>query len=316
MNAVTAVTAMTAMRSRLPTPRRARHATLPAGLWTGLCALAVPGADGRAHARPTQPVGLQYTSSAVVTETDAAGRVTRSPALVGRTRALGPRARVDIVAGNDEIRTGDYLLTADGGRTITMVSPARREYRQLTPDTFGSRLAAELRGRASFSAASVQVERPHPAASTPAVRGTRTVAHDPPTSPPMSPPVSCLRIARAFRLRVRVMLVRDVDLEVHETSDYWLHAALRHVPDPLASYLIADADAPAAADPTLAADTRAARQAAAGAFAVRWVHRTVTRHKSQRTETVTALEVGTVAPVPIDSGHFAVPPGFTRRAPE
>ena len=304
--------AMTAVRSGVPPPCRAGHATPSAGLSAGLCTLAVPGVHGRAHARPTQPVGLQYTSSVVVTETDAAGRVTRLPALGGRTRAVGPPARVDIVAGNDEIRTGDYLLTADGGRTITMVSPAPRQYRQLTPDTFGTRLAAELRGRASFSAGSVHVEWPHLADSTSPVRGTRGAAQDPQTSPP----VSRLRIARAFRLRVRLLLVRHVDLEVHETSDYGLHAARRHVPDPLASYLIADADAPTAADPTFAADTRAARQAAAGAFAVRWVRRTVTRHKRQRTETVTALEVGTVAPVPVDSANFAVPPGFTRQAPE
>jgi len=162
----------------------------------------------------------------------------------GAGPARWDRPRVDIVAGNDEIRTGDYLLTADGGRTITMVSPAPREYRQLTPDTFGTRLAAELRGRASFSAGSVHVEWPHLADSTSPVRGTRGAAQDPQTSPP----VSRLRIARAFRLRVRLLLVRHVDLEVHETSDYGLHAARRHVPDPLASYLIADADAPTAAD--------------------------------------------------------------------
>jgi hypothetical protein len=198
---------------------------------------------------------------------------------------------VDITAGNEQIRAGEYILTAAGGRTPTVVSPARRRYVTVSPSALGDGLAAELRGTTAVSDASV----------------VATTA---------GPSTERVRIARAYTLRVRVFRIRNVVLGVQQSSDYWVNTMLRTVPTPLATYLLAEADAPTHADASFAARVRAASSAVASAFPARWVHRSVTRQKDKRTETVATLVVGPVRRAEVDTAHFAAPVGYARRPPE
>ena len=67
---------------------------------------------------------------------------------------------MDVQAGNDDLHAGDYILTTDGGRTLDVVSPARREVTRWSPDALGRALGAELRRGGRIEGAAVTREGP------------------------------------------------------------------------------------------------------------------------------------------------------------
>lgn len=238
-------------------------------------------------------IGVTYDVHVTERVIDPGGRRSERVLLVGRTSTQGARARVDISTGSDEIRAGDYLLTTDGGHTLTIVSPEARTYTVFTPGEVAARLARELKGRTRVSDGWIEVDSLDAEGKFTAERR---------------------RISRAFQMTLRVMLVRRVVLQVQETSDYTIDPGMTSVSNPVMTYLTAVAAAPARLDSTLGARLTSVEESLGGVLATRWEHRSVTREGSRSSETTTVMQTTGVAREPMRGDSFIIPAGFTKRA--
>ena len=79
-------------------------------------------------ARPAAP-GVTYRLRMVMTPPDMPGLQMAQVVLVGRGAAIGTQSRLDIdsVSGNAPMAIGDYMLTLDSGRILT-VNPVSKTY--------------------------------------------------------------------------------------------------------------------------------------------------------------------------------------------
>jgi hypothetical protein len=79
-------------------------------------------------ARPAAP-GVTYRLRMVMTPPDMPGLQMAQVVLVGRGAAIGAQSRLDIdsVSGNAPMAIGDYMLTLDSGRILT-VNPVSKTY--------------------------------------------------------------------------------------------------------------------------------------------------------------------------------------------
>jgi hypothetical protein len=108
-------------------------------------------------ARPASP-GMTYRVRIVMTPPDMPGMQMSPMSIVGHGMAIGALTRVDIdsVTGQMPITVGDYMLTLDSGRMVT-VSPSAKSY----SDGMSSMMAipSEVLAQASITNVNVTTEK-------------------------------------------------------------------------------------------------------------------------------------------------------------
>jgi hypothetical protein len=108
-------------------------------------------------ARPAAP-GLTYRLRIVMTPPDMPGMQMPQMRIVGHGIAIGAQSRIDIdsLSGQLPMAVGDYMLTLDSGRMVT-VSPSTQSYSDGASNMMGA--PAEMLAQASLSNVNVTTEK-------------------------------------------------------------------------------------------------------------------------------------------------------------
>jgi hypothetical protein len=241
------------------------------------------------HPPATQPAGgVHYTFRLSSDEVDTRGRRTEAPPLVARVELAGDRFRADIVAGRDGFAAGDYVLGDVDGTHLFVVSPRRREFREL-------HLAALH--RQSTGRVRVSIEKPRVAVST--VHGDADTA-----------PVRRVRVERSFGVHARVLMLSQRS-QVVERTDYWVHDDDTEVPNPLLAWFLATHRAPSAGDARLAEETRAAERPLRGRV-LRSHTRMLMEEKGGRVVIDASTRLDDVRHAAVDPDRLRLPPDYRR----
>jgi hypothetical protein len=108
-------------------------------------------------ARPAAP-GLTYRLRMTITPPDMPGMQMAPTVVVGHGAAVAAQARFDIdsVSGTIPLAAGDFILSLDSGRTVT-VSPSTKSYTEGMPGV--AAMPPELLAQASISNISITTEK-------------------------------------------------------------------------------------------------------------------------------------------------------------
>ena len=122
-----------------------------------LLAVALAGAATSAARRPAAP-GLTYRVRMVMTPPEMPGMQMSQIVIVGHASAMGGMSRFDIdsVSGQVPMTVGDYMLSLDSGRVVT-VSPSTRSYSEGIPGL--TALPPQLLAQASVQNVNVTSEK-------------------------------------------------------------------------------------------------------------------------------------------------------------
>jgi hypothetical protein len=120
-------------------------------------------------ARPAAP-GMTYRLRIVMTPPDMPGMQMAPMSIVGHGSAIGGQSRVDIdsVSGQLPMAVGDYMLTLDSGRMVT-VSPSTQSYTDAGSNMMGA--PSQMLAQASLSNVNVTTEKLGPGES---IQGYKT----------------------------------------------------------------------------------------------------------------------------------------------
>jgi len=118
-----------------------RHASFSSAVATAAAPLgAIAVATGLAAGQiPTRE--MTYTCRVSVVTTDSKGKVTPQPTVVARTVVRGDSARADVLEGMGDFKPGTFFLTYDGGHTLYIVNPEKRQYSVVPLDSMGDAVA-------------------------------------------------------------------------------------------------------------------------------------------------------------------------------
>ena len=253
-----------------------------------------PGVAPVAAQTPTRE--MSYLCRVSVVTTDSKGKVTPQPTVVARTVVRGDSARADVIEGMGDFKPGVFFLTYDGGHTLYIVYPEKRQYSLVPLDSMGDAVAGAVnRGVFKVKLDDVQAgfER---VATTDSIGGFRTEQ---------------VRISRSFRVTIKVVLVKK-HIKMRETRDMWLSPDLPRLANPLGGMYMAIGDAMSRADPVLTSRMAAIDDSVGTATRLRVVHKLVTGDDDDPTETVTTIETLNLAPVRTDSVRFDLPAGYRK----
>lgn len=252
------------------------------------------GAGTAAAQSPTRE--MTYTCRVSVVTTDSKGKVTPQPTIVAHTTVRGDSARADVIDGIGDFKPGVFFLTYDGGHTVYIVYPEKRQYSVVPLDSMGDAVAGAVnRGVFKVKLDKVQAgfER---LATADSIGGFRTEQ---------------VRISRSFRVTIKVVLVKK-HIEMRETRDMWLSPDLPRLANPLGGMYMAIGDAMSRADPILTRRMAAIDDSVGTATRLRVVHRLVTGDDDDPTETVTTIETLNLAPARTDSVRFDLPVSYRK----
>jgi hypothetical protein len=256
---------------------------------------ALPLALASTRPAPAQPAdGVQYTFRLSSHEVDAKGRRTEAPPFVARVEVAGDRFRADVVSGRDGFEAGDYVLGDGDGTRLLVVSPRRREYRELH--------AAALH-RLATRRVRVTVEEP---------RVALTTAHDEGATAPTAP-TRRVRVERSFGLHARVLLLSQRS-RVVERTDYWVRDEGAEVANPLLAWFLATMRAPGAGDARLTEDTRSAERPLRGRV-LRSHTRVLVEGRGGREVLEATSHLEDVRRGPVDAGRLRIPSDHRRAEP-
>ncbi|HET7456828.1 MAG TPA: hypothetical protein VFJ74_04170 [Gemmatimonadaceae bacterium] len=248
-------------------------------------------------AAPSRASAQQQSPSSSMREYEYTFRVSSSrnddSPTIGTMRVSGDRGRIDI-EGNKE---GQFLLVTDGGRTLTVVHPDKREYEVTNAAEFERIVGTAL--RAVGPVVSISLESAHVAADHlgdgGAVAGRPTVR---------------ARLAQDFVVRVRAFgFGGDADHQI-VTTEYWFSPGLTLMRNPLLG-LMEDAEAALAQGDTayvrVVADER--NRLLGGATPLR---RVVTSRGDKGKSSTQTLEITSLRATHPDPRIFEIPAGYKR----
>jgi hypothetical protein len=182
------------------------------------------GASGQATAATpggaaTDPrVGYEYVFRITQETVDERGRSRREPAFVARARHRGGLVRVDFLPGTEGSNTpGDWYLTGDGGRTVTLVDERQRTH-------FLLNVAAVREEVGDGKGLAVRV---HDLAAQ--------VHHDGPCGTVAGWATTCVTVERRYTVRSRYWLMRT-ETRVAERVRYWVAPALADLMPPFGTF--------------------------------------------------------------------------------
>lgn len=240
---------------------------------------------------------LAYTCRVSVVTTDPKGKIIPQPTIVARTVVRGDSARADVIEGMGDFRPGVFFLTYDGGHTLYIVYPEKRQYSVVPLDSMGDAVAGAVnRGALKIKLDNVQAGFERVTANDSMIGGFRT---------------EHVSIIRSFRVTMRVLLLKK-HISMRETRDMWLSPDLPRLPNPLGGMYMAIGDAMSRADPVLTRRMVAIDDSVGTATRLRVIHRLATGAADDATETVTTIETLDLAPARTDTVHFELPAGFRR----
>jgi len=256
-----------------------------------------PGVTPAVAQTPTRPAReMSYICRVSIVTTDPKGKVTPQPTIVARTVVRGDSARADVIEGMGDFKPGVFFLTYDGGHTLYIVYPEKRQYSMVPLDSMGDRVA----GAVNHGALKVKLDNVQAGfervATNDSIGGFRTEQ---------------VRISRSFRVTLQVLLLKK-HIQMRETRDMWLSPDLPRLPNPLGGMYLAIGDATSRADPVLTRRMAAINDSVGTATRLRVVHRLVTGNDDDPTATVTTIETLALAPARTDSVQFDLPAGFKR----
>ena len=252
------------------------------------------GATAAAAQTPTRE--MTYLCRVAVLTTDSKGKATPQPTVVARTFVRGDSARADVIEGVGDFKPGVFFLTYDGGHTLYIVYPEKRQYSVVPLDSMGDAVAGAVnRGALKMKLDNVQAgfER---VPTSDSIGGFRTEQ---------------VRVTRSFRVTMQVLLIKK-RIPMRETRDVWLSPDLPHLPNPLGGMYMAIGDAMSRADPVLTSRMATIDDSVGSATRLRVVHRLVTGNDDDPTETVTTIETLNLAPARTDSVRFDLPAGYRK----
>lgn len=254
------------------------------------------GAGARLAAGQTATREMTYTCRVSVVTTDSKGKVTPQPTVVARTVVRGDSARADVIEGMGDFKPGVFFLTYDGGHTLYIVNPEKRQYSIAPLDSMGDRVA----GAVNHGALKVRLDNVQAVFERldthDSIGGFQTEQ---------------VRITRSFRVTMQVLLLKK-HIQMRETRDMWLSPALPRLPNPLGGMYMAIGDATSRADAVLTRKMAAIDDSVGTATRLRVVHRLVTGNDDDPTETVTTIETLDLVPAQTDAVRFDLPAGFKR----
>jgi len=161
----------------------------------------------------------------------------------GTVRVSGSRARVDT---DERDKGGDYLLVADGGRTVYVVHADKKTYEQHDADDFARVVGTALRAVGpvvKFSVRDVRLDTARLGAGA-AVAGHRTER---------------VQVRQHWRTSIRVMGFTKDDMTGSAVSEYWTDPTMPLMRNPLLDIISTSLLALAASDADFLAQGDAAR---------------------------------------------------------
>jgi hypothetical protein len=253
----------------------------------------VQGASGRgALAGPDPRVGYDYVFRISQETVDERGRARREPAFVARARHRGSLVRVDFLPGTEGSNTpGDWYLTGDGGRTMTLVDERRRAHFLLDVASVREQVGDEkgLAVRVRDLAVSVRPEGP-----CGAVAGWAT---------------TCVTVDRRYTVRTRYWMMRH-ETRVVERVRYWVSPALADLAAPWATFFGSRTDLLVRRDSGFVAREREVARALGpgGVLRMEVAHTEATGGARARVTRV--IEASGLRRAAHDDRLFEVPPGY------
>jgi len=215
--------------------------------------------------------------------------------MTGTMRVSGDRGRIDV----DGAKKGEFMLLGDGGRTLTIVHPDRREYEVSDAAAFEQIVGSALRKVGPI--VSIKLEAAH-VATDHLGDGGRVAGL----------PTRRLRMTQDFTVRVGALGFGG-DAERHVvTTEYWASPGLTLMRNPLLGMIESAQAALVQGDTAYGRVVGGERDALLeGATPLRRV--VTAREKNGRTKTQT-IEITSLHPWRADASVFEVPRGYERRS--
>lgn len=263
-----------------------------------LAMLVATGGDGHAaggrSGRVSRAAEAQYDYVFTIDQRtrDQRGRVRREPALVARVRTRGALVRADFLPATEgSNRPGDWYLTRDGGRTMTLVFEPERSYQVLDVAAVRERLRDEK--GLDLSVADLEV-RIQPEGACGEVAGWAA---------------RCVTVERRYTVRSRYWVMRT-ETQVAERVRYWLAPALADLAHPFDAFFVSRTDLLVRRDSTFLARDREVRRALGGAGLLRMEGTLTETNGRARTEITRTIETYRVRRATHDDALFDVPVGY------
>jgi hypothetical protein len=269
----------------LPSWTRAQGATGQGR--TGQATAAAPGSAG-ADAR----ADYEYVFRIAQETVDDRGRSRREPAFVARARHRGTLVRVDFLPGTAGSNTpGDWYLTGDGGRTVTLVDERQRTHLLVN-------VAAVREEVGDGKGLAVRV---HDLAAQ--------VHHDGPCGAVAGWATTCVTVDRRYTVRSQYLLMRT-ETRVAERVRYWVAPALADLTPPFGTFFGSRTELLVRRDSAFVAREREVARAI-GPGGVLRVEVTYTETNGRaRARHTRVIEASEVRRAPHDERLFEVPPGY------
>lgn len=208
--------------------------------------------------------------------------------LVFRASVAGKNGRVDVLQGDKQYQTGDYLLTSDGGETFWVVSAKKKEAMYFTPE----RLRREV-GKEKFNLTDISLSPPAPSGQKDAVAGE---------------PAETYRSLRRYVISGR-QLIWTFRVEVEEDWTFFMSTNRGNMPtfNPAVSFFAMTGNAVLFKDATYAASGY--KTAVPAGMPLKAVAVATTKEKKKREVETTIIECGAPVAAAIESARFTLPEG-------
>jgi hypothetical protein len=237
-------------------------------------------------------VGYHYVFRIAQETVDERGRARREPAFVARARHRGSLVRVDFLPGTEGSNTpGDWYLTGDGGRTMTVVDERRRTHFLLDVAAVREQVGDDkgLAVRVADLAVSVRPEGP-----CGTVAGWAT---------------TCVTVDRRYTVRTRYLLMRH-ETRVAERVRYWVAPALTDLAAPFATFFGSRTDLLVRRDSGFVAREREVARALGPGGVLRMEVTQTEANGDARARISRVIEVRELRRAAHDERLFEVPPGY------
>ncbi len=263
--------------------------------------LTLPGAYTHDRIARVEAFAQRGTSSAyayrvTVTkqETGYNGKTSTPKPLILQTVIAGRGARVEVIEGDKELKTGDLLLTADGGETINWISGKKREYRVIDA-AYAQKLTGDIASKMKLQISNSRVE------AAPSRADGKIEAQA----------VTHAQVSRSCTLTVRVlMMTYTVDFE--DTLDVWVAKDLAG-PGVEARFFETFINAFLFSDDAMRGESDRARASRPAGLPLKWSHVSRSRKPDGATEEKTTTFVVSDIDTRADANvGFDVPEGYRR----
>jgi hypothetical protein len=236
--------------------------------------------------------GYEYVFRVSQETVDERGRVRREPAFVARARTRGGAVRVDFLPGTEGSNTpGDWYLTRDAGRTMTIVDTRAHAYHDLSVAAVRERLSDDKALDVTVSDLTITMR---PEGDCGAVSGW---------------PTHCVTVERRYTARTRHLLTRSTT-QVVDRARFWLAPALPELTVPLGAFFVSRTDLLVRRDSAFVAREREVARALRTGSMLRMELTHTEANGRARAVTTRVVETSEVRRAAHDERLFDVPPGY------